>query len=61
MKETNYRKLYATLYLKPVTFLSYMKDGDYIIEFKGNVIAISDDKCYLNGEECPIETIISMI
>ena len=51
MKETNYRKLYASLYLKPVTFLSYMKDGDYIVEFKGNVIVISDDKCYLNEEE----------
>lgn len=61
MKETNYRKLYASLYLKPVTFLSYMKDGDYIVEFKGNVIVISDDKCYLNEEECSIETIISMI
>ena len=61
MKETNYRKLYASLYLKPVTFLSYMKDGDYIVECKDKVIIISDDKCYLNGEECSIEKIISMI
>lgn len=61
MKETNYKKLYAILYLKQVPFASYMKDGNYIVECKDKVIVISDDKCYLNEEECPIEKIISMI
>ena len=61
MLETNYKKLYATLYLKQVPFASYMKDGNYIVECKDKIIVISDDKCYLDGEECPIETIISML
>ena len=61
MLEINYKKLYASLYLKQVSFASYMKNGDYIVEYKDKVIAISDDKCYLNEEECSIETIISMI
>lgn len=61
MLEINYKKLYAALYLKQVAFASYMKNGDYIVEYKDKVIAISDDKCYLNEEECSIETIISMI
>ena len=61
MLEINYKKLYAALYLKQVAFASYMKDGNYIVECKDNVIVISDDKCYLDKEEYPIETIISMI
>lgn len=61
MKETNYKNLYAALYLKQVPFASYMKNGNYIVECKDNDIVISDDKCYLNGEEYSIETIISMI
>lgn len=61
MKETNYKKLYAALYLKQVSFASYMKDGNYIVECKDNVIIISDDKCCLNEEECSIETIISKL
>jgi hypothetical protein len=61
MLETNYKKIYAALYLKQVAFTSYMEDGDFIIKSKDNVIVISNDNCYLNGEEYPIETIISMI
>lgn len=61
MKETNYKNLYAALYLKQVPFASYMKDGNYIVEYKDKVIIISDKKCYLNGDECSIEKIISMI
>ena len=61
MKETNYKKLYAALYLKQVAFASYMKDGNYIVECKDKVIVVSDEKCYLNNEECSIETIISLI
>ena len=61
MLEKNYCKLYTALYLKQVSFASYMKDGNYMVEYKDNDIVISDDNCYLNGEECSIETIISMI
>ena len=45
MLEMNYKKLYVALYLKQVSFASYMKDGNYIVECKDNVIIISDDNC----------------
>lgn len=61
MLEKNYCKLYTALYLKQVTFASYMKNGNYIVEYKDNVIVISEDNCCLNGEECSIETIISTL
>jgi hypothetical protein len=38
-----------------------MEDGDFIVKCQDNEIVVSDDKCYLNGEVYPVETIISMI
>lgn len=61
MLETNYKKIYAALFLKQVSFSSYMEDGNFIIKCQDNEIVVSDDKCYLNGEIYPVETIISMI
>ena len=61
MLETNYKKIYTTLSLKQVSFSSYMEDGNFIIKCQDNEIVVSDDKCYLNGEIYPVETIISMI
>lgn len=61
MKETNYKKLYTALYLKQVAFTSYIKDGNYIVEYNDDIITVSDDKCYLNGNDCLIDSIISMI
>ena len=61
MLEINYKKIYAALFLKQVPFSSYMEDGNFIVKCQDNEIVVSDDKCYLNGEIYPVETIISMI